>query len=82
MTMNRRRFRIDGPKIREYRERKGIDQTAFAARIGVSQPYMSNVELGRKGVSAARVLVIARELGVGFDDITIDTMKQPRALSA
>ena len=81
MTMNRRRFRIDGPKIREYRERKGIDQTAFAARIGVSQPYMSNVELGRKGVSAARVLVIARELGVSFDDITIDTLQRKAVAS-
>ena len=77
----RRRFRIDGVKVREYRERKGIDQTAFAALIGVSQPYMSNVELGRKGVSAARVLVIARELGVGFDDITIDTMQREAAAS-
>ena len=79
--MNRRRFRIDGPKIREYRERKGIDQTAFAALIGVSQPYMSNVELGRKGVSAARVLVIARELGVSFDDITIDTLQRKAVAS-
>ena len=82
MTMNRRRFRIDGPKIREYRERKGIDQTAFAALIGVSQPYMSNVELGYRGASPRVIVAIARELGVGFDDITIDTMKQPRALSA
>jgi len=81
MTMNRRRFRIDGVKIREYRERKGIDQTAFAALIGVSQPYMSNVELGRKGVSAARVLVIARELGVSFDDITIDTLQRKAVAS-
>ena len=79
--MNRRRFRIDGVKIREYRERKGIDQTAFAALIGVSQPYMSNVELGRKGVSAARVLVIARELGVSFDDITIDTLQRKAVAS-
>ena len=42
---------------------------------------MSNVELGRKGVSAARVLVIARELGVGFDDITIDTLR-PEAVAS
>jgi hypothetical protein len=39
------------------------------------------VELGRKGVSAARVLVIARELGVSFDDITIDTLQRKAVAS-
>ena len=80
--MKQQRFQIDGPRVRELRERLGLRQLDFAPRCGLSPAALSNVELGRKGVSAARVLVIARELGVSFDDITIDTMKQPRALSA
>jgi transcriptional regulator with XRE-family HTH domain len=77
----RRRFRIDGVKVREYRERNGMDQSTFAGRVGVSQPYMSNVERGRANPSAARVLLIARELGVQFDDITTDTMQREAAAS-
>jgi transcriptional regulator with XRE-family HTH domain len=80
--MQRQRFRIDGPRVRELRERAAMPQKELATGAGVSQAGLSNIELGRKGASSRTILALARELGVGFDDITIDTMKQPRALSA
>jgi transcriptional regulator with XRE-family HTH domain len=77
--MERQRHRIDGARVRSYRERRGVDGNEFAAIIGISQASLSNIERGKRGASPRLILVIARELGVGFDDITIDTMKVPLA---
>jgi transcriptional regulator with XRE-family HTH domain len=79
--MQRQRFRIDGPRVRELRERAAMPQKELATGAGVSQAGLSNIELGRKGASSRTILAIARELGVGFDDITIDTMQREAAAS-
>ena len=84
--MKQQRFQIDGPRVRELRERLGLRQLDFAPRCGLSPAALSNVELGYRGASPRVIVAIACELGVGFDDITIDTMKPRRpplgALSA
>ncbi len=48
---------------RRIRELRGFDlnQAQFAKRIGISQPYLSKVELGRVEVGAEILLRIARE---------------------
>jgi transcriptional regulator with XRE-family HTH domain len=84
--MEKQRYRIDGAQVRGYRERAGLDQPAFAALVGLNQASLSNIETGKRGASPRLIVAIARELGVGFDDITIDTMRPHRpplgALSA
>lgn len=41
----------------------GMEQQQLAARIGISKGYMSEIESGRRGVEAPRLLEIARALG-------------------
>ena len=53
-----------GLKLREVRGRIGLSQTAFAAKLGVSLPYLNQMEHNHRPVSAAVVLALAREFGV------------------
>lgn len=48
-------MRIVGPTLRGIRKRSGLTVPALAERIGVSDAYLSMVELGRRAISA-RVL--------------------------
>ncbi len=56
-----------GVKLRELRTRLGLTQKAFAARLGVSLPYLNQMENNNRPVSTGVVLSMAQE----FDfDIT------------
>lgn len=63
-----------GLRIREARIRAGLSQERLAAEIGIATNNISNVETGKKGLSLATVLAIARSLGVApgelFDGTT------------
>lgn len=50
---------------RRVRELRGFDltQADFARRIGVSQSYLSAIELGRNEAGAEVLLAISREFG-------------------
>jgi transcriptional regulator with XRE-family HTH domain len=50
---------------RRIRELRGFDvtQANFARRIGVSQSYLSAIELGRNEAGAEVLLAISREFG-------------------
>ncbi len=52
-----------GMKLREVRARLGLTQTAFAERLGVSLPYLNQMENNHRPVSAGVVLALAREFG-------------------
>ncbi|MFN4159965.1 MAG: short-chain fatty acyl-CoA regulator family protein [Gemmobacter sp.] len=52
-----------GMKLREVRGRLGLSQTAFAARLGLSLPYLNQMENNHRPVSAAVLLALAREFG-------------------
>lgn len=53
-----------GPAIRAIREMNGLSVSAFAPRVGVTQGYMSNVELGHKQPTTEFLARVARELAV------------------
>lgn len=53
-----------GPAIRALRELTGQSVSAFAPRVGVTQGYMSNVELGHKQPTTEFLARVARELAV------------------
>lgn len=38
----------NGLLLRYWRERSGIDQRAFAASVGISGPYISDIERNRR----------------------------------
>ncbi|PGH47997.1 helix-turn-helix transcriptional regulator [Streptomyces sp. Ru87] len=56
-TVRRRRL---GTELRRLRERADLSATGAAARLGVTQSRISNIEAGRYGVSADRVRALAR----------------------
>ncbi len=49
-----------GVELRKLRERAGLSTTAAAARLGVNQSRISNIEAGRYAVSGERVRAMAR----------------------
>ena len=54
---------------RRVRELRGFDltQADFARRIGVSQSYLSAIELGRNEAGAEVLLAISREFGKSIE---------------
>lgn len=60
---------IDGKKIQELCREKGIKQKGLAAKIGISQSYLSEVEANKKMPSFRTAMAIAAALGVEIGDI-------------
>lgn len=59
----RERERI-GATIRELRERAGFKPDEFAGEIGISRPYLANIEAGRKPLTKILLARVARTLDV------------------
>lgn len=59
-----------GMAIRAIREAVGLSVSAFAPRVGVTQGYMSNVELGHKQPTVEFMARVAAGLGVPLDAIS------------
>lgn len=53
-----------GQKIRELREKRGMDQETLATKAGVTQAYISRVEKGRNNPTVPVLQKIAKALGV------------------
>jgi transcriptional regulator with XRE-family HTH domain len=60
-----------GNPIRVWRERRGLTQQQLAEAAGISVPYLSQIESGKRGGSAEVLAVIARALGLALDDIVV-----------
>ncbi|UWQ16113.1 short-chain fatty acyl-CoA regulator family protein [Jannaschia sp. M317] len=58
-----------GGKLREVRTRIGLTQTEFAARLGVSLPYLNQMENNNRPVSTTVVLALAREFGFDVTEL-------------
>jgi predicted transcriptional regulator/DNA-binding XRE family transcriptional regulator len=59
-----------GAKLREIRARLGLTQKDFAARLGVSLPYLNQMENNNRPVSTAVVLALAREFGTDVTELS------------
>jgi len=60
-----------GVKLREIRARLNLTQKAFADRLGVSLPYLNQMENNHRPVSAAVVLALAQEFGLDVTELTV-----------
>ncbi len=58
-----------GAKLRELRGRVGLTQRAFAGKLGVSLPYLNQMENNHRPVSAAVVLALAGEFGLDVTEL-------------
>ncbi|MEX5727283.1 putative transcriptional regulator/transcriptional regulator with XRE-family HTH domain [Rhodovulum iodosum] len=68
-----------GVKLRETRTRLGLTQKDFAARLGVSLPYLNQMENNHRPVSTGVVLALAQEFG--FDVTELSTGDAERLVS-
>lgn len=62
-------FRNIGPRIKWFRETRGLTQEELAGRAGVSQSYIARVELSKTSPSLKRLEKIADALGVEIKDL-------------
>lgn len=58
-----------GVKLRETRARVGLTQKAFAERLGVSLPYLNQMENNHRPLSAAVVLALAADFGLDVTEL-------------
>lgn len=59
-----------GVKLRETRARLGLTQKAFSDRLGVSLPYLNQMENNHRPVSASVVLALAGEFGLDVTELS------------
>ena len=59
-----------GAKLREIRTRVGLTQKAFAAKLGVSLPYLNQMENNNRPVSTGVVLALAQEFGLDVTELS------------
>ncbi|MEY4697379.1 MAG: hypothetical protein RIT14_1807, partial [Pseudomonadota bacterium] len=60
-----------GAKLREIRARLALTQKAFADKLGVSLPYLNQMENNHRPVSAGVVLALAQEFGLDVTELTV-----------
>jgi len=68
-----------GAKLRETRQRLGLTQKDFAAKLSVSLPYLNQMENNNRPVSTTVVLALAQEFG--FDVTELSTGDSERLVS-
>ncbi|SDE91141.1 hypothetical protein SAMN04488117_101695 [Celeribacter baekdonensis] len=59
-----------GAKLRETRTRLGLTQRAFAEKLGVSLPYLNQMENNNRPVSTGVVLALAQEFGFDVTELS------------
>lgn len=59
-----------GAKLREIRTRIALTQKDFAGRLGVSLPYLNQMENNNRPVSTAVVVALAREFGTDVTELS------------
>jgi len=59
-----------GAKLREVRTRLSLTQKAFAAKLGVSLPYLNQMENNNRPVSTGVVLALAQEFGLDVTELS------------
>jgi predicted transcriptional regulator/transcriptional regulator with XRE-family HTH domain len=60
-----------GAKLRELRTRIGLTQKNFAAKLGVSLPYLNQMENNNRPVSTTVVLALAGEFGMDVTELSV-----------
>ncbi len=60
-----------GAKLREIRSRLVLTQKIFADKLGVSLPYLNQMENNHRPVSASVVLALAQEFGLDVTELTV-----------
>ena len=68
-----------GAKLRDLRRKLSLTQKEFAARLGVSLPYLNQIENNNRPVSSSILLALAQEFG--FDITELSSGESERLVS-
>lgn len=69
-----------GQRIRQLREAQGLSLRALAEKVGVSAPFLSDLEHGRRGTE--KIPAIAKALGIAAKDLEKLSGKLPPELKS
>jgi transcriptional regulator with XRE-family HTH domain len=58
------------PRLRAARKAAGLTLADIAKKVGVSVPFLSDVERGRRGLTPARRAAVAAAVGIPVEQIT------------
>jgi len=58
-----------GAKLRDLRGRLGLTQKDFAGKLGISLPYLNQMENNNRPVSTTVVLALAQEFGFDVTEL-------------
>ena len=56
-------------KVKKYRKIKGLTQNELAYKAGISQPFIAEIERGRKSPSVRTLVKIAKVLNVSLEKL-------------
>lgn len=74
-------IRAFGLFVKQAREKQDLKQRDIAKKVGITQPYYSNIEAGKREVSLTLALNICDALGLEFNTfLQLMTMKKPRVV--
>ncbi|WP_170478738.1 helix-turn-helix domain-containing protein [Ruegeria arenilitoris] len=59
-----------GAKLREMRTRLAVTQKEFAAKLGISLPYLNQMENNNRPISTTVVLALAQEFGMDVTELS------------
>src|SRR5215467_15968680 len=68
-----------GQRLRELRDKADLSVRELAKRIGVSSPFLSDIELGRRFPSEEILAKLARALNVPLEDLKQYDNREPIA---
>jgi XRE family transcriptional regulator, regulator of sulfur utilization len=58
-----------GERLRELRKHRGWRQLDLAEQAGISENYVSELELGQKEVCLRTIAILSKALGIAIEDI-------------
>ena len=58
-----------GKRIRELRQKTGLNQEKFALKIGMDRTYYASVEAGKRNIAIVNIKKIADGLGVTLSEL-------------
>lgn len=64
-----------GENLKQIRNRHKLSQHEFAARVGLSQSYIGDLERNRKNISIYVVVHLAEQLGVSVNKLINDDIE-------
>ena len=67
-----------GPKIRQLREQGGLNQAAFAERLGISASYLNQIENNQRPLTAQVMVALAQTFSIDVGRLRAAGRRQGR----